>query len=303
VVIPGPASAAIIFFGLALGVSAPALNTDRAACVNALDRGDFAEAAHVAGSLVRVHPASAEVRVLLARAEIGLNKPQAALTELHEALRLDPHNLDALYFLSKLTAILSRQQFLALSELAPDSPRVHQIHAEALAANGDTAGAEREFLAALERKPGTVSILIALGDLKRQALQCSEALPWYQKVIEKVPGNYDALYGAGACYLVSKKPAEALPFFRRALNADPASLAAKMALGETLLVTGAGSEAVALLEEAASADPDLQPLQYLLARAYQTAGRSADARQAFQRYRDLSRSKGNAEPLPSERSQ
>jgi len=57
-----------------------------------------------------------------------------------------------------------------------------------------------------------------------------------------------------------------------------------MALGETLLVTGAGIEAVALLEEAAKADPDLQRLQYLLARAYQTAGRSEDARRAFQRY-------------------
>ena len=79
---------------------------------------------------------------------------------------------------------------------------------------------------------------------------------------------------------------------------DPGLHAAKMALGETLLVTGAGVEAVALLEETAKADPDLQRLQYLLARAYQTAGRSEDARRAFQRYRDLSRSKGDAEPLP-----
>ncbi|MCU1274866.1 MAG: Tetratricopeptide 1 repeat-containing protein [Bryobacterales bacterium] len=299
-VIPGAASAAIIFFGLASGVPAPAANADRTACANALDRGDFAEAAHVAESLVRLRPASAEARVLLARAEIGLNKPQGALTELHEALRLDPHNLDALYFLSKLTAILSRQEFLTLAELAPDSPRVHQIQAEGLAAKGDTAGAEREFLAALEKKPGTVSILIALGDLKRHTFQYGEALPWYQKVLEKVPDDYDGLYGAGACYLLSKKPAEALPLFRRALKADPASLAAKMALGETLLVTGAGSEAVALLEEAAKADPDLQRLQNLLARAYQIAGRSADARRAFQRYRDLSRSEGDAEPLPPE---
>jgi predicted Zn-dependent protease len=300
VVIPGRAAAAIIFFGLASGVPAPAANADRDACANALDRGDFAEAAQMAGSLVRLRPASAEARVLLARAEIGLNKPQGALAELHEALRLDPHNLDALYFLSKLTDILSRQEFLALAGIAPDSPRVHQIQAEGLAAKGDTEGAEREFLAALERKPGTVSILIALGDMKRHTFQYGEALPWYQKVLEKDPGNYDALYGAGACYLLSKKPAEALPVFRRALKADPASLAAKMALGETLLVTGAGIEAVALLEEAAKADPDLQRLQYLLARAYQTTGRSEDARRAFQRYRDLSQSKGDAEPLPSE---
>ena len=297
---PGAAAAAIIFFGIASGVSTPAAIADRAACANALDRGDFATATHMAESLIRLHPASAEVRVLLARAQIGLNNPQGALTELHAALRLDPHNLDALYFLSKLAVILSGQEFFALSELAPDSPRVHQIKAEGLAAKGDTAGAEREFLAALEKKPGAISILIALGDLKRHTLQYAEALPWYQKVLEKDPDNYDAWYGAGACYLLSKKPAQALPLFRRALKADPASLAAKMAFGETLVVTGAGSEAVALLEEAAKADPNLQRLQYLLARAYQTAGRSADARRAFQRYRDLSRSKGDAEPLPPE---
>jgi predicted Zn-dependent protease len=284
----------------AFAVSLAAANTDPESCAVALDRGDFAQASRVAESLVHLHPTSVAARILLARADIGLNKPQAALAELHEALRLDPRSLDALYYLSKLAAILSRQEFLALAEIAPDSARVHQIQAEGLAAKGDAAGAEREYLAALDKRPGTASIMNALGDLKRRRLEYGEALLWYQRVLEKDPASYDALYGTGACYLLSRKPAEALPMFRRALKADPASLAAKMALGETLLVTGAGNEAVVLLEEAARADPELQRLQYLLARAYQAAGRSEDARRAFQRYRELSHSKGDAEPLATE---
>lgn len=294
------AGSATILLCIAPEAPPAARDADLESCAVALDQGDFALASQAAESLVRLHPTSVVARVLLARADIGLNNPQAALEELHEALRLDRHNLDALYYLSKLTAILSRQEFLALAEMAPDSARVHQIQADGLAAKGDTAGAEREYLAALDKKPATASIMNALGDLKRHNSECGEALAWYQRVLEKNTDNYDALYGAGACYLLSRKPAEALPMFRRALKADPASLAAKMALGETLLVTGAGHEAVALLEEAAKADPELQRLQYLLARAYQTAGRSEDARRAFQRYRELSRSKGDVEPLATE---
>jgi predicted Zn-dependent protease len=290
----------VVLFCMAAAIPVSAANADFDTSANALDRGDFAGASAVAVKLVRLHPQSIAARLLLARADIGLNQPKAALAELHEALRLDPRNQDALYYLSKLTAVLSQQEFLALAEMAPDSARVHQIRAEGLAAKGDHAGAEREYIEALNKRPGTVSIMNALGDLNRHNLQYTEALTWYQQVLEKEPDDYDALYGSGACYLLSRRPGEALPMFRRALKADPSSLAAKMALGETLLVTGAGNDAIALLEVAAKADPELQRLQYLLARAYQSVGRAADAQRAFQRYRQLSHSKADGEALGTE---
>ncbi len=274
--------------------------TDFARCAQALDRGDFTQAARVAQNLVHLNARSVPAHLLLARAHMGLNEAPLALSELHAALRLDPNNLDALYYFSKLTEVLSRQAFLDLAQMAPDSARVHQLKGDGFAASGDATGAEKEYLAALEKSPGAESILIALGDLERHAEKYDEALGWYQKVLAKDPGNYDALYGAGACQLFSRRHEDAVSLFRKALKADPTSLAVKMALGEALLVTGRGSEAVALLEQAANADPDLQRLQYLLARAYQAAGRTADAQRTFRHYRALAGTSGKSESPASE---
>jgi len=216
-----------------------------------------------------------------------MNDGDAALQQLHDALRRDPASLDALYYFSKLTGVLSQQEFASVARIAPESARMHQIRAEALEAQGDTSGAEREYLTALEKRPDTAYIMNALGDLKRHETRYAEALAWYEKVLAKHPENYDALYGAGASLRLAHTPEKALPLFRRALQVDPSSLAAKMALGESLLFTENAREAVPLLEQAAKADPQLRRLQYLLGRAYQMVGRDKDAERAFERYRKL----------------
>ncbi len=272
---------------LALASARPVRAADLSVCETALDRADFSTAAREAKSFLVLHPASLPARILLARAYMGLNDGNAALRQLHEVLLRDSTSLDALYYLSKLTGILSQQEFAAVARIAPESARMHQIRAEALEAQGDTAGAEREYLAALAQMPDTAYIMNALGDLKRHERQYSDALAWYEKVLAKHPENYDALYGAGASHRLAHAPEKATPLFRRALKVDPASVAAKMALGESLLFTDNAREAVPLLEEAARADPQLRRLQYLLGRAYQSVGRSKEAERAFERYRKL----------------
>ncbi len=273
-------------------------------CNTALDRGDYAAAARDAQAYVKLHPASAAARVILARAQMGLNDAPAALKELRSALQREPNNLDALYYLSKLADVLAQQEFLALSKIDPDSARVHQLRADGLAAASRQDEAEREYLAALERRPGTPAIMNALGDLKRadKSIKCDEALVWYGKVLEKDPGNFDALYGSGACYLRSDKVGEAEKVFSAALKSNPSSIDAKMALGETLLALGKAAEAVPLLEAAAAGYPQLRRLQFLLGKAYRETGRTADAKKAQERYRELSQHEeedtGNPEATP-----
>jgi len=285
VVIPWVAIRVVLPIVLAAALTAQQPDLDR--CAAALDRGDFRSAGQLAHAILRRDPASAPAHVLLARAHLGLNEGGAALQQLRAALRRDPNSADALYYVVKVTGILSQQEFASVAALAPDSARTHQITAEALEARGDAAGAEREYLAALEKKPGTAYIMNALGDLKRHERQYDDALAWYTKVLEKDQDNYDALYGSGACRRLSHVPEEALPFFRRALKVDPSSVAAKMALGESLLFTGRAQEAVPLLEEAAKAGPRIRRLQALLARAYQATGRAEDAERVFERYRKM----------------
>lgn len=289
---------------LALGPAAAGAIPELERCNTALDRGDYPAAAREAQAFVKLHPASAAAHVLLARAQIGMNQASEAMRELHAALERDPNNLDALYYLSKLADVLSRQEFMALARLDPDSARVHQLQAEGLAAAGRQEDAEREYLAALERRPGTPAIMNALGDLKRfdKSFKCDQALVWYGKVLEKDAGNFDALYGSGACYLRAENLDKAEEVFRAALKHDPSSIDAKMALGETLLALGRSAEAVPLLEAAAKGYPQLRRLQFLLSRAYKETGQTAEAKQALERYRELSEHEeedtGNPEKMP-----
>jgi tetratricopeptide (TPR) repeat protein len=268
--------------------AAQGATSDLQACAAALDRGEFDPAARLARSYLRLHPASVPSRILLARAYMGMNNGTAALSELRAAIRREPDNIEALYYITKLAGILSQMELGAVEELAPDSARAHQIRAAALAPQ-DAKSAEKEYEAALERRPGTVAIWNALGDLMREQRQYDKSVAWYSKTLEKDPENYDALYGTGVCYRFARSPSDALPLFRRALKADPSSLAAKTAIGESLLMSGDARRALPLLEEAAKADPSLRLVQFLLGRAYRELGRTEDARKAFERVRALTK--------------
>ena len=260
---------------------------DTSRCLVALERAEFAAAAREAESLLRANPRSADALTFLARAEIGANNAPAAMTHLRRALEIEPKHLDALYYLSKLAAVLSQQQLGYVVEHASDSARAHQIRAEILFAQDKTEDAEREYLAALEKRPGTPAILIALGDLKRHGHEYNEALAWYLKAVEKAPGSYDAVYGAGASHWFLREREEAAQYFRRALEIDPSSMAARLALGEALLALGKYNDSLLLLEQAGKADPNFRRLQFLLARAYKAVGRLEESKRAEERYREL----------------
>ncbi len=279
-------SVAAVLSLLAFAATAAGQPASLARCEVELDRENYAPATREAQAFLRAHPDSVPARILLARAYMGVNDGTAALSELHSALLRDPDSIDALYYLSKLAGIMSIQEFGVVRRNAPDSARMHQIRAETLEAQQDVDGAEREYLAALEKRPGTAYIMNALGDLKRHDKQYREALRWYEQVIAMDPDNYDALYGAGASYQLLHE-GDPLPLFRRALKADPSSIAAKIALGEALLLAHDTPEAVTFLEQAARAEPNFRRLQYLLGRAYQLAGRKEEARLAFERSRAL----------------
>jgi Tfp pilus assembly protein PilF len=272
---------------------------DLHSCATAIDRGDFTPAAREAQAYSRLHPASVEARILLARAYMGLNNGAGALEQLREVLRREPDNVEALYYVSKLSGILSQMEFAEVARIGPDSARMHQIRAQLFEAQGDAAGAEKEYLTALDKRPGTVTILVALGELKRLYRKYDEALAWYGKALQSEPDNYDALYGTGVCYRYSRSPADAVPLFRRALSVDPSSPAAKVALGESLLMTGNARDAVPLLEAAAKSDPNVRRVQALLARAYREVGRNDDARRAFDRFRELTKP-GESDSLATE---
>jgi len=265
------------------GEEAPAL----AAGTRALYRGDYDRAASLAENYLKAHPQASAGQILLARAHIAKGQYDLALKELQRVLRTDARNLDALYYLGRLSGILSQMEFQRLFAQAPDSARVHQLLAESYEAQNNIAKAEEEYQAALKANPQSVEILDALGDLKRHQFEFDEAITYYARAAEIQPRDYSSAYGLGATYLYRQEVARAIDYFRGALAIDPDSAAARLALGDALLRAGQPEPAVKELKAALTLEPEMRQAYTLLARAYQKLGNSEEANAALKRSEEL----------------
>lgn len=256
----------------------------------ALNQGRFTEAAALARGRLQRDPANSAAHVTLARASMGQNDATGALRELTLALKSDASNVDALYYLNKLSTVLAQQEFSRLYAAAPDSARVHQLLAEVMHQQNDSAGEEREYLAAARRDPKSVAVLNALGDLMRRQSKLTEALPYYTQAEKLEPRSFDALYGLGACQLQAENYPLAIAYLTRAVAADPASSAALFALGETLLRDQQPERAEKLLRTVVTREPSNKQTWFLLAKALRQLGRKTESDAAFAEYRKLSQS-------------
>ncbi len=266
-----------------------------AAAESALDRANYAEAARVAHELLAAEPRNAKAHVVLGRAWIGRNDAPHALDELAAALRADPKNLDALYYLNRLSSVLARQEFARLYAMAPESARVHQLMAESLHEQDDAAGEEREYLAALEKNPHSVSVLNALGELKRHQSRLEAAAGYYARAAAIDPLSFDALYGLGACAIFGQDNPQAIAYLSRALVVDPQSIATRLALGDALLRDKQNQRAVDVLQGLVATDPSAKQAWVLLAKALRGLGRKEEADRAFARYRVLAQQEADAQ--------
>ena len=83
-------------------------------CERALYRGEYSQAVELSQRYLKQHPSSVPARVLLARAELLQGKLISAFQDLRKALAVEPHNIDALYYLSFTTRALADQEYRRL---------------------------------------------------------------------------------------------------------------------------------------------------------------------------------------------
>ena len=117
---------------------------------------------------------------------------------------------------------------------------------------------------------------LSAAGLHEEALQEAEAL------LELRPGDPQGLYYSGDALLESGRVDEAIPRLESAVEVDPSSVRSRASLATAYLRSGQGARAIPHLERAVDIQPDAG-LLFQLARAYQAAGRSAEARAALQR--------------------
>jgi Flp pilus assembly protein TadD len=267
----------------------------------ALSAGEAERAIQLATDYLKQHPSSARARILLARAHISRDDFDAAYRELRHVARTQPRNVDALYYLGLVSARLAELEFKKLSELAPNSARLHQLQAEALEIQDRRAVAEEAYEAALAVDPNLLDALLALGKLKRIRLACEDAVRLYERA-EAIRHTYDGAYGLGVCLGSLDRDEEAAVQFRRAIRHDPRAALAWVGLGASLNKLGRSKEAIDTLQRAIALEPRMGQAYYALGLAYRTAGQTELARQAFRQAQQFGGAMGpGSEPAASGR--
>lgn len=251
-------------------------------------RGDYERAESIVQTFLKTHPEAVAGWILLARTRIATGQFEQALGNLELALKLAPTNTDALYYLARVSGMLSQIEFQRLCAQDPNSFRVHQIMGESYEVRHDLTKAEKEYKAALKMSPRSVEVLDALGDLERRRYDFDRAVEYYRRATEIQPHDYTGLYGLGAAYLYKQDPHMAAEFLLRALAAAPNSAAAHLALGDAYLRMKDYTSAARELTTATSIEPQMRQAYTLLARVYRGLGRLKDAQDALKKSQTLS---------------
>jgi tetratricopeptide (TPR) repeat protein len=251
----------------------------------------------LAAEYLKHRPTDARVRVLVARVYLRRGDLDGAYTELRRALADDARSIDAHYYLGLAAARLAERELERLVEVAPDSARVKQLHAEALEAQDRRSAAESAYEAALAADPQLLEPLLALARLKRIRLACEDAIDLYERA-ERLTPTFDGAFGLGVCYGYVGRDDAALAQFERAIERDATAAVAWAGLGSALTKLGRPADAVAKLQRAIQLEPSMHEAYYALGLAYHALGRTAESRQAFEKARQLS-SEDPARPASS----
>ncbi|HWC15923.1 MAG TPA: tetratricopeptide repeat protein [Terriglobales bacterium] len=258
-------------------------------CKQAFYRGDYLHVVQTAEKYLRVHPGDAAVRIMLARAELVQGDFAKAVQDLRKVLASDPHNIDALYYMSLTAKELSHREYQRLFALDPNSDRVHQLLGEAALAAENHAEAEAEFQNALKANPKSVDAATELAELKRSQSKFDEALSYYKQAEKAGPLTYEVAYGIGACYTYKQDYAHAIEWLHKAVSLSPDAPAARFGLGNALFQSGQVEGSIPELKASLRLEPNMKQAYFLLGRAYSKLGRQQEAQAAFKRLDELNR--------------
>ncbi len=190
-----------------------------------------------------------------------------------------------LFWATKAYNQLAIDAFDRLGQL-PDSVEIHALKAEILHGHGQDAEAAAEWRAALALSPGNPQLETELASSLFAAHKYDEVMPLIQKLLAQQSNAPDLNFMLGESLWRTEQPEKAVPYLTKALQVDPGLLPAHAALGMVYALLNKNSEAVPHLEKAVSLDDD-GSLHYSLARAYQAAGESEQAKKAMQEYQQI----------------
>jgi tetratricopeptide (TPR) repeat protein len=106
----------------------------------------------------------------------------------------------------------------SLLSLEPEFAEVHYFLGEAALQGGQVLTAERHYLAAADKFPESLSVLISLAKVAFQTEETEDCLGWNERALALLPTYRDALLGKGLCLGALGRHEEALAVLGRLLE-------------------------------------------------------------------------------------
>jgi tetratricopeptide (TPR) repeat protein len=273
----------------------------------------YAEAKDAFARVVRLQPKHAAAHAFKGLCEFQLKNYETALNDLGLATELgvsEPKDLvDAMAYHTAITLTrLEKYEFAlaALTTLARagnDNPRLVEAFGMALlripmtpaelpaerremvmlAGRGayyqaarKPASAKPAFELLVERYPDSPNVHYAYGVYLLEE-DSDRAIQQFQEELKISKGHIPTMLQIAFEYLRRSDWEAARPWAQQIVDLDPNDFAGRRALGQVLLETGSTTESIEQFETGVKLAPDSPSMRFMLARAYQKAGREADA--------------------------
>jgi tetratricopeptide (TPR) repeat protein len=273
----------------------------------------YAEAKDAFARVVRLQPKSGPAFGFKGLCEVQLKDYEAAVDDLMHATDLgiaEPKDLVAAVTYNTAIALTRVEKYeFALANLqkfvaeANDSPRVIEAFGMAvlrmpmvpselppdrrelvmLAGRGayyqaarKPAAAKPAFELLVQRYPDTPNVHYAYG-VYLLGDDADRAIEEFKQELKLSPDHLPAILQIAFEYLKRSDWESARPWAQKAVDLDARDFASRRALGQVLLETGDTAGSIEQFETGVRLAPDSPSLRFMLARAYQKAGRQEDA--------------------------
>ena len=262
--------------------------------------GRFAQAAGPLGRALERAPGDAQVRRLLALSWLNTESYDKAA----ELLERDPDrernpSLQYAYGLALVRsgrALEARAIFARMLKVHGDSAELNVLLGQAHAQQGDFEAATQVLRHALEMKADVPEAQGALGVIYLKQGKLPEAEAALRAELKVRPADQASQYNLATVLELNGKAQEAEGVLRALLQSRPDHADARQLLGKVLLARGQAEEALVHLEAAVRLLPDDPRPRYPLGQAYQKLGRTAQAQEQFERFRELKDKRREATP-------
>jgi tetratricopeptide (TPR) repeat protein len=186
---------------------------------------------------ISLNPGEVRAYLSLALSHMELGQEREAMKVLQNAADRWPDDVDVLYNLGIVYTRLMTNTYRRISEIDPDSYRVHQLLGASYEARRETKKAIEEYTLAIQKKPDFAGLHYALGNIYWKEGDLLLAEKEFLEEIKIAPENYLVTWKLGNIYLLNKQYDRAFQYLESAIRQRPDLGQAHRDLGKALLQT------------------------------------------------------------------